>query len=306
MTKNNNSNSIHSSIHGWISIYKEPDMTSFQVVRQARRILNIKKIGHGGTLDPFATGVLPIAINEATKTVDYVMNHEKEYKFTITFGEEKDTGDLTGETTFTSKKIPTKQEIHEILQKFIGEIEQTPPKYSAIKIDGKRAYDLARNNKEFEIKPRKIQIHSLKLLKTSGKTADFITTCGKGTYIRSLAQDIARSLDTYGYVSKLERTKVGQFTKENSVKLSELEKLTEQNNPAKYITSINSALPNMPSIKITNEEELERLTHGNFIYSDQAKNIPDEEAIKLLNQNNQVITLARTTGNKVQPFKILL
>jgi tRNA pseudouridine55 synthase len=306
MTKNNNSSSIHNKINGWISIYKEPDMTSFQVVRQVRKILNIKKIGHGGTLDPFATGVLPIAINEATKTVDYVMDHEKEYKFTITFGEEKNTGDLTGETTQTSKTIPTKQEIQKILPNFIGEIEQTPPRYSAIKIEGKRAYDLARNNKEFEIKSRKVQIHNLKLLQTSDKTADFITTCSKGTYIRSLAQDIAKSLNTYGHVSKLERTKVGQFTKKNSITLFELEKLVKQNNPEKYIISINSALPNIPSIKVTDSEELEKLTHGNPIYSKQAENINNEELIKLLNQDNKVIALARKTGNKVQPFKVLL
>lgn len=319
----------------WLNIYKEQGITSFGVVSKIRKILNIKKVGHGGTLDPFATGVLPIAVGEATKTVDYVMTNRKKYAFTLTFGEERDTGDIDGEATETSEKIPTEDEILSILPEFVGEIEQTPPKYSAIKIDGRRAYDLARGGKEFEIKSRVVSIYDLKFLgfeevdgadmgssqdstnsqrvNDSGnlKNAKFVVECGKGTYIRSLSQDIARKVGALGYTSKLERLMVGNFKKENALTLEELENHEKNGDLEEYVTNIKESLGEMREVKISNVDE-KKIRNGVIIFYDDINISPSgegletskDEIVKVINEGNSVTALAKLDGNKIKAFKI--
>lgn len=220
------------SLHGWLVIDKPEGMTSAQVVARVKRLLKPSKIGHAGTLDPFATGVLPLALGEATKTAGYGLDKDKSYHFTLTFGTATDTEDCTGKVIETSEKRPTLAEIEGVLPQFRGEITQVPPIYSAIHVDGKRAYALARAGQEVVMEPRKITIQSLEMAGSRKQEAEknsplpaacFLTHCSKGTYIRSLARDMARALGTVGHVSALRRTQSGPFTLAQAVLLEALE-----------------------------------------------------------------------------------
>lgn len=210
-------------INGFINIYKPKGISSTKLVAMAKKILNIKKIGHTGTLDPLAEGVLPLAIGEATKLSSLLVDAKKQYEFIIQFGEKTSTGDVEGEVLERCISNLQEKDLKNVLVKFIGEITQTPSKYSAIKINGKRAYDLARKGEEFEMPSRKINIYELELLKFDEKNqkARLICSCSKGTYIRSLAEDIAFSLQNYGVVVYLRRNKVGNFNLQNSVALED-------------------------------------------------------------------------------------
>ena len=215
---------IVNQINGWIIIDKSYEMGSTTVVNRLKRLLHPSKIGHAGTLDPLATGVLPIALGQATKTIPYVMDGEKTYQFEVTWGKETSTDDLEGEVLFQSDISPSKEEIENILPGFIGEISQVPPMYSAIKINGERAYDLARKGVEVELKARRITIKELKILShEDGKTL-FEVTCSKGTYVRSLGHDMGRKLGCYGYITLLRRTKCGPFSLNHSILLEKFEK----------------------------------------------------------------------------------
>mgnify|MGYP003394602529 FL=1 len=195
---------------GWINLDKPLGMTSAHAVAKVKKLLRPIKIGHAGTLDPLASGVLPLALGEATKTVSYMMDAAKAYTFTATWGQERATDDRAGEVIAESNNIPEKEAIINILQQFTGNITKTPPNYSAIKLDGVRAYDLARHGLEVDIKPRQVTVKSLEILEHKGESTDFICHCGKGTYIRSLARDMGRILGCYGYVSSLRRVQVGK------------------------------------------------------------------------------------------------
>ncbi len=226
-------------INGWLNIDKPYGFSSAKVVAIVKRLLRAKKVGHGGTLDPLASGVLPICINKATKTTEKTMNFSKEYFFDITFGEERTTADAEGEVIKTSNIIPTEKEIKNILNNFIGEIQQTPPIYSAIKVNGKRAYDLARNNQNVELQARLVKVFELNFLGFENeKTAKFSVKCGKGFYIRSLAVDISKALNTVGYVSYLRRTEVGVFNKDNMITLEKLKTIYENNELEKYLINL--------------------------------------------------------------------
>lgn len=226
-------------INGWLNIDKPYGFSSAKVVAIVKRLLKAKKVGHGGTLDPLASGVLPICINKATKTTEKTMNFSKEYFFDITFGEERTTADAEGEVIKTSNIIPTENEIKNILNNFIGEIQQTPPIYSAMKVNGKRAYDLARNNQNVELQARLVKVFELNFLGFENeKTAKFSVKCGKGFYIRSLAVDISKALNTVGYVSYLRRTEVGVFNKDNMITLEKLKTIYENNELEKYLINL--------------------------------------------------------------------
>ena len=226
-------------INGWLNIDKPYGFSSAKVVAIVKRLLKAKKVGHGGTLDPLASGVLPICINKATKTTEKTINFSKEYFFDITFGEERTTADAEGEVIKTSNIIPTENEIRNILNNFIGEIQQTPPIYSAIKVNGKRAYDLARNNQNVELQARLVKVFELNFLGFENeKTAKFSVKCGKGFYIRSLAVDISKALNTVGYVSYLRRTEVGIFNKDNMITLEKLKTIYENNELEKYLINL--------------------------------------------------------------------
>lgn len=206
---------------GWLNLYKPRGISSAKAVAIVKKYFRNSRIGHTGTLDLEAEGVLPIAIGQATKLVNILIDSLKEYVFTIQLGVQTDTGDLAGKIIKKTDIIPTEKECLDVCHKFIGKIEQIPPVYSALKINGVRAYKLARQNKEFEVKPRFITIHDLKLLSYDNhkRLATYVVSCSKGTYVRTLAEDISLFLHSLGFVVELRRTKVGIFTEENSINI---------------------------------------------------------------------------------------
>lgn len=216
-------------VHGWVVFDKPLGMSSTQGVGKIRWLFDAEKAGHGGTLDPLATGLLPIALGEATKTVQWAMDGRKKYEFRIKWGSETATDDLEGEVTAVSVSRPNKNSIESILTEFLGEITQIPPIYSALKIDGARAYDLARAGETPEMKPRQVMIEELRLLDCSNpEQADFEVVCGKGTYIRALARDMGRKLGCLGHLALLRRTQVGPFSEKDMISLESLEELSHK------------------------------------------------------------------------------
>jgi tRNA pseudouridine55 synthase len=217
-----------SPIHGWVAFDKPLNMTSTQAVGKIRWLFGAEKAGHGGTLDPLATGLLPIALGEATKTVQWAMDGQKTYHFRAKWGAETNTDDLEGEKVAESTLRPTQTQIEAILAEFTGDIMQAPPAFSAIKIDGERAYDLARAGNAPEMQLRPVRIDGLSLINVAPHHADFEVICGKGTYIRSLARDMGRKLGCLAHVSLLRRTKVGPFGESHMISLEKLEELSHK------------------------------------------------------------------------------
>ncbi len=211
-------------IHGWLNLDKPIGISSAQAVTQVKKIFGIKKAGHLGTLDPLASGVLPIALGEATKTIPYLSCDLKAYDFTIKWGEQKTTDDLDGDIIRTSTIEPQYSQINCAIKNFIGEIKQTPPQFSAIKIKGARAYKLARSGQKVNIKPRQVKIHELKLISvdTINNSANFSMMCGSGVYVRSIARDLGIALNCFGHITKLRRTMVGDFRENESVTIEQL------------------------------------------------------------------------------------
>lgn len=259
-------------MHGWIILDKPLGLSSSQAVGAIKRILRQNdygrpKIGHGGTLDPLATGVLPIALGEATKLTGRMLDADKGYDFTITFGAETDTLDAEGKVIETSPIRPAAADVLAILSRFTGPIEQMPPVYSALKVDGRRAYDLARAGQEVTLKARNVVIHSLALCQpdeAAGRlldTATFSVLSSKGTYVRSLARDIARSLGTLGYVTMLRRTKAGPFTLDNAIPLDKLEQLGQCRALEQVILPLMAGLDDIPALALT-PDQARRLRMG--------------------------------------------
>ncbi len=249
-------------ITGWINLDKPVGVTSTDMVTAVKRALNAAKAGHAGTLDPLATGILPIALGEATKTLYYVTDTMKAYTFTITWGEQRDTDDLEGKVIATSNNRPTDAQITASLPDFIGHIMQTPPQYSAIKINGERAYDLARAGQVVEIAAREIYIETLTLVSTTPDTATLSCTCGKGTYVRSIARDLAEKLGTKGYISALRRTRVGCFAEKNAISLDNLREKLAQTPYQEIVLPLGQALDDIPALQL-NQTEAARISSGN-------------------------------------------
>ncbi|MCH8684010.1 tRNA pseudouridine(55) synthase TruB [Pedomonas mirosovicensis] len=248
-------------LHGWLNIDKPLGMSSGQVVAACKRILRPVmpkgwKIGHGGTLDPLATGVLPIALGEATKLTGYILDATKGYDFTLRFGEARSTDDGEGEVIATSDMRPGEEAIRAALPRFLGEIEQVPPIYSALKVDGERAYNLARAGETVELKARRITIHRIDLVDMSADEARFSVLCSKGTYIRSLARDIAQALGTVGYVSALRRTKAGPFTLQTAILLDNLDRLVQDHQPEQALLPVTAGLDDIPALAVDPREAL--------------------------------------------------
>ncbi|MFZ4805887.1 MAG: tRNA pseudouridine(55) synthase TruB [Hyphomicrobiaceae bacterium] len=211
-------------IHGWVILDKPLGMTSTQAVGLVKRLYDAQKAGHAGTLDPLATGILPIALGEATKTVSFAVDGEKAYRFTVRWGSETNTDDAEGSITETSEQRPRMDEIEALLPSFMGEIQQVPPQFSAIKIDGERAYDLARDGETVALEARTVVIEDLRIVDMpDSETTVFEAECGKGTYVRALARDMGRRLGCYGHVIALRRTQVGPFSEDEAVTKAELE-----------------------------------------------------------------------------------
>lgn len=241
--------------NGWIILNKPKGLGSTSAVQKVRHLIGKKnKVGHAGTLDPLAEGVLPIAIGEATKTVQYLMDARKEYEFTIHWGQERSTGDAEGEIIADGGHIPKNSDIKKIIPNFIGEIEQTPPIYSAIKVKGQRAYKLAREGVEVELKQRKVDIYNLTLLQSDTESSTFKVECGKGTYVRSLAVDIARALSTYGYVSYLKRTRVGNFSINDAIMLANLINIVHNGETKIHLLPVTHGLGDILAIEVSVEQ----------------------------------------------------
>ena len=238
-------------VHGWVVLDKPIGMTSTQAVGAVRRLFDAQKAGHAGTLDPLATGILPIALGEATKTVPFAVDGEKSYRFTVRFGAETDTDDAEGKVVRTCDALPTAEDIEDILEDFMGEISQVPPAFSAIKIDGNRAYDLARSGEEVVLEPRIVLIEELRLIDMpDAATAVLEADCGKGTYVRALARDMGRELGSAGHVIGLRRTRVGPFYEDASVSLAALTEAAEAGDIDRYLRPVEAALDDIPALSV--------------------------------------------------------
>jgi tRNA pseudouridine55 synthase len=253
------------AVSGWICLDKPYDLTSTHAVSRVRRAFNAQKAGHAGTLDPLATGILPIALGEATKTVPFLVDADKAYRFTIAWGRTTATYDREGETIAQSDARPTLAEIEVALPAFVGEISQIPPAYSAIKVDGERAYDLARAGQTVELAPRAVTIHTARVAEVPD--ADHVTLeieCGKGTYVRAIARDLAQMLGACGHVSALRRTRVGRFTEASAVTLELLEDLGHKARQSEALLPVETALDDIPVLAVTTEDAF-RLKQGRSI-----------------------------------------
>ena len=257
------------NINGWIALDKPEGMGSTQALAKVKRLFNAAKAGHGGTLDPLASGLLPIALGEATKTVSWAMDGRKTYRVVIRWGEARTTEDREGEISETSSHRPAQIDIESILRRFEGEILQTPPKFSAIKIDGERAYDLARAGEDVVLTPRPVFIEKIELLALiDADHAEFSVTCGKGTYIRSLARDLAQALGTVGHVASLRRTEVGPFAEKDMISLEKLGDLSHNapgdNAMEGVLRPIETVLDGIPALAVK-DAEAQRLRQGQSV-----------------------------------------
>ena len=285
---------------GWIFIDKPKEISSFEVIRKLRKILNIKKIGHAGTLDPFATGVLAVALGEATKSISY-FNASKFYQFRVLFGISKDTDDSTGKTLQTSDAIPSKKDIDVCLKNFIGFQQQVPPRYSAVKINGKRAYKLARENKTFEIKSKEVNIQNLTCSATE-KKEEFIFTmeCSSGTYVRSFARDLGKMLNTFAHVSELRRIKIGKFGENNIILLDNLAELVHIGDHFEMIHSIQDVLDDIPAVQL-NSDLSKKFRNGlNFDYFN--KDIFEDTL--LIISDEKLLGIGKVIEGKIKPVRV--
>ena len=251
-------------IHGWIAVDKPSGMTSATVVARVKRAMNAAKVGHGGTLDPLATGILPIALGEATKTVNFAMDGRKTYQFEVIWGAGTDTDDSEGKIIATAPGRPSAAEIEAALPTFTGSIQQVPPDYSAIKVGGKRAYDLAREGETVTLQARTVVVTRFSLLSAGPETAKFEVDCGKGTYIRALVRDLAKALGTLGHISALRRTRCGPFGQERAISLDNLEALGHKTAASEHLLLVATVLDDIPALALT-AEEARRMSLGQSI-----------------------------------------
>ncbi len=281
---------------GFINIYKPKGKTSHDVVAILRRITKIKQIGHTGTLDPFAEGVLPICIGKSTRLIEY-LDDEKAYIGTVQLGKSTSTFDIEGEgVNFSDKKV-TREEIETALKSFRGEIEQIPPIYSALKVNGKKLYEYARKGEEVEIQPRKVTINKLEILDFDSETntLELYIDCSKGTYIRSIANDLGEKLGCFGHLVKLVRVKAGGFVLENTVKLEELQ---DENDVKSHLENPLSYL-NFPKYDLSTSEK-EKVSHGMEFYA----NIPD--GLVVLTENKTIAGIATAKNSVIKCNKVFL
>ena len=283
---------------GFLNVYKPKGKTSHDVVAILRRVTKIKQIGHTGTLDPFAEGVLPICIGKATRLIEY-LNDDKAYIGTVQLGKSTTTYDLEGETVNVSDKTPDLEEIENELNNFRGDIEQLPPIYSAIKVNGKKLYEYARKGEEVEIKPRSVNISELKILNydQENRILELYIKCSKGTYIRSIAHDLGKNLGCFGHLIKLVRVKAGDFEVENSIKL---EDLTDIETVQKHLIYPLEKL-DYQTYEL-NTKELELVSHGMQIFA--RTNL--QNGIVILTNNNKLIAIAEMLNDKIKCSKVFI
>jgi len=254
-------------VHGWLILDKPVEMTSTQAVAVVKRLFNAQKAGHGGTLDPLATGILPIALGEATKTMSFAVDGAKGYRFTVRWGAETTTDDAEGPVARSSEIRPTRAQIEALTTEFIGEIEQVPPQFSAIKVEGNRAYDLARDGEIVDLKARIVVVDDLRVMDMPDEaTTVFEADCGRGTYVRAIARDMGRRLGCFGHVIALRRTRVGPFTLDSSVRLDDLKAEAEEKGvaPLAALLPVEAALADLTRIDVA-PNDAGRLRRGQSI-----------------------------------------
>jgi tRNA pseudouridine55 synthase len=297
-------------VSGWLVLDKDFDLGSTEAVARVKRLFDAQKAGHAGTLDPLATGVLPIALGEATKTVPYIVAAEKLYRFTATWGAATATDDGEGETIATSSHRPTRDDIAAAIPEFTGEIMQAPPRYSAIKVAGERAYDIARAGEEVALAPRPVDIRSLRLVDVPDPDhAVFEATTGKGAYVRALVRDFARALGTEGHVASLRRLAVGPFRAEDAVTLAELEALAGPEDRDARLRPIDAALAGLPQAAVAGPEA-ERLRRGQpaVISPATAKGVRAGEAgaipAVLASMHGEAVAICELDGLKLKPIRV--
>jgi tRNA pseudouridine55 synthase len=253
------------AVSGWIVLDKPLDLTSTHAVSKVRRLFDAQKAGHAGTLDPMATGILPIALGEATKTVPYLVEADKAYRFSIEWGRSTASFDQEGQVTAVSDVRPSPEATARVLEGFVGEIMQVPPAFSAIKVDGERAYDLARQGVELDLKPRPVVIHEARV--SGSPDADHVEieiVCGKGTYVRALVRDLAVALGACGHVSALRRTRVGRFSEAQAICLETLEDICHRGAGLEALLPVETALDDIPALAVTQEDAF-RLSQGRAV-----------------------------------------
>ena len=286
-------------IHGWLILDKPAAMTSARAVARVLRITGAAKGGHGGTLDPMATGVLPVALGEATKTTAYAMGSAKEYKFTIRWGEARDTDDGDGAVVETSAIRPEAADIGAALGAFIGRVTQVPPAYAAIKIGGERAYDLAREGRPATMPPREVVIESLEMTEIVDRDhARFVMRCGKGTYVRALARDLARRLGTVGHLASLRRTAVGDYRAADAISLDKLETLVHSGALFEHLRPVETALDDIPALAVT-DEQADRLKKGQAVHV--LESAPGRVCVAA---NGRLVALADVKDGKARPVRV--
>src|SRR6201997_2842244 len=295
-------------IHGWIVLDKPIGMTSTQAVAVVKRLFSAKRAGHAGTLDPLASGGLPIALGEATKTVPFVMDGRKRYSFMVRWGEERDTEDSEGTVVKPSHARPLPDAIRSLLPQFTGLIEQTPPRYSAIKVQGERAYDLARDGEVVELAPRPVEIHELSLVRQlDGDHSVFEAECGKGTYVRALARDIGRILGCYGHICALRRTLVGPFGENDMIPLEQLESLCNraasgEASLADALLPVETALDDIPALAVTRADAA-RLHRGQAVLL-RGRDAPNSSGTVYVTVAGRLLALAEIGNGELIPKRV--
>jgi tRNA pseudouridine55 synthase len=304
-----------SPVHGWVVIDKPAGITSTQVVSIVRRVFDAQKAGHAGTLDPLATGVLAVALGEATKTVPFAMDSEKSYRFTARWGEARDSDDAEGGVTTTSDHRPTRAEIEVALPRLVGAILQVPPAYSAVRVSGERAYDLAREGEAVELAPRPVEIYSARLLEAPDRDhAVFEMSCGKGAYVRSWVRDLARLLGTEGHVAQLRRTAVGPFTEAEAIELEKLKAFMHIPAAFEHLRPISTALDGIPALAVTGPDAV-RLRSGNpiIVRAAQFARLTEEAdpsdglqglTVFLSTPEGEPVALAALEAGELRPFRV--
>jgi len=312
-------------IHGWLIIDKPLGVTSTHVVSMVRRATGAAKAGHGGTLDPLATGILPVALGEATKTVSHVMDGRKVYRLGLRWGEARDTDDGEGAVTQTSTVRPSLDQVRTALPAFTGAVEQVPPRYSAVKVDGRRAYDLARADQSVDLRARTVRIESIECLTTDEQARadpdrlDLMVVAGKGTYMRALARDLAHHLGTVAYMDALRRLRCGPFNESHAISLENLDALGHSPGLSEVLLSVETALDDIPALALT-DAEARRLSQGQPVAvlpvltraggdrlqaGSGDRTAPASEMVYKAMAGPRLVAMARISGGEIRPVRVM-
>jgi tRNA pseudouridine55 synthase len=292
-------------VHGWLVLDKQIGMTSTHAVSVVKRLFQARRVGHAGTLDPLASGCLPIALGEATKTVAFVMEGRKVYEFVVRWGEERDTDDAEGQVAATAASRPSPEAIRALLPRFTGTIAQVPPRFSAIKVEGERAYDLARDGEVVELAARPVEIHRLELIGApDADHALLLAECGKGTYVRALARDLGRLLGCYGHVSGLRRTAVGPFPATEAVDLDRLACASAEGGSAlaSLLQPVAAGLEGLPALAVSRADAA-RLARGQAVLL-RGRDAPMVTGLVAVSTHGQLVALAEAEQGELRPRRV--